>query len=121
MSSILQQPSTAGPDSEAGAPPAVVVEGISKTFRLPHQRYSTLKERALHPLRSRTFDELRALEGISAEIASGEFFGIVGRNGSGKSTLLQCIAGIYRVDHGQVSVTGRLSPFIELGVGFNPE
>src|SRR5271155_1378080 len=107
--------------SSPTAPSAVSVEGVSKTFRLPHQQYSTLKERALHPLRRTTYDELRAVQDISLEIAEGEFFGIVGRNGSGKSTLLKCIAGIYRVDTGRISVAGRLSPFIELGVGFNPD
>jgi ABC-type polysaccharide/polyol phosphate transport system ATPase subunit len=94
---------------------------VSKTFRLPHQQYSTLKERVLHPFRSTTYDELRAVQNISLEIAEGEFFGIVGRNGSGKSTLLKCIAGIYGVDSGRISIAGRLSPFIELGVGFNPD
>jgi ABC-type polysaccharide/polyol phosphate transport system ATPase subunit len=107
------------PEPAAGA--AVSVAGVSKTFRLPHQQYSTLKERALHPFRSTTYDELHAVQDISLEIATGEFFGIVGRNGSGKSTLLKCIAGIYGVDTGGISIAGRLSPFIELGVGFNPD
>ena len=56
---------------------------------------------------------------VSLDIAPGEFFGIVGRNGSGKSTLLKCIAGIYEIDSGEIAINGRLSPFIELGVGFN--
>jgi ABC-type polysaccharide/polyol phosphate transport system ATPase subunit len=99
----------------------VAVHGVNKTFRLPHQQYNTLKERALHPFDSRTFDELHALRNVSFEVKSGEFFGIVGRNGSGKSTLLKCLAGIYSIDSGEVGVQGRLSPFIELGVGFNPE
>ena len=43
-------------------PPAVVVEGVSKVFRLPHQRYSTLKERALHPFSARGHERLQALE-----------------------------------------------------------
>jgi ABC-type polysaccharide/polyol phosphate transport system ATPase subunit len=99
----------------------VRLDHLHKTFRLPHQRYSTFKERALHPFRSRTFDELHAVDDISFDVEEGEFFGIVGRNGSGKSTLLKCLAGIYQVDSGTVDVRGRLSPFIELGVGFNTE
>jgi ABC-type polysaccharide/polyol phosphate transport system ATPase subunit len=112
----------APPELDQGtAPIAVSIANVSKTFRLPHQQYSTLKERALHPLRCTTYDELHAVKDVSLEIAEGEFFGIVGRNGSGKSTLLKCIAGIYGVDRGQISIAGRLSPFIELGVGFNPD
>ncbi|MGZ4180371.1 MAG: ABC transporter ATP-binding protein [Solirubrobacteraceae bacterium] len=103
------------------AQPAVSVEHVSKSFRLPHEQYHTLKERALHPFRSRTFDILQAVRDVSLEVAPGEFFGIVGRNGSGKSTLLKCLAGIYEIDGGRLEVNGRLSPFIELGVGFNPD
>jgi ABC-type polysaccharide/polyol phosphate transport system ATPase subunit len=103
------------------APPAVVVDGVSKTFRIPHQQYHTFKERALHPFRARTYDALRAVDDLSVTVRQGEFFGIVGRNGSGKSTLLKCLAGIYELDGGRIEVHGRLSPFIELGVGFNPE
>jgi ABC-type polysaccharide/polyol phosphate transport system ATPase subunit len=99
----------------------VRVDGGYKTFRIPHQQYHTLKERALHPFRSRTFDELHALNDVSLNVPRGEFFGIVGRNGSGKSTLLKCLAGIYPLDRGSLAIDGRLSPFIELGVGFNPE
>jgi ABC-type polysaccharide/polyol phosphate transport system ATPase subunit len=101
------------------APAAVSVKHVSKTFRLPHQQYHTLKERALHPFRSRSFDVLQAVQDVSLEIPPGEFFGIVGRNGSGKSTLLKCLAGIYDIDEGELAINGRLSPFIELGVGFN--
>jgi ABC-type polysaccharide/polyol phosphate transport system ATPase subunit len=118
---ILATPSAEPSASRAGQPAAIAVEHLSKTFRLPQQRYSTFKERALHPFRSRVFDELHALRDVSVDIRRGEFFGIVGRNGSGKSTLLKCLAGIYQPDTGQVDVNGRLSPFIELGVGFNSE
>jgi ABC-type polysaccharide/polyol phosphate transport system ATPase subunit len=105
----------------ADAPPAVEVQELSKAFRLPHQRYSTLKERALHPFAARTHDSLQALDDVTFQVKRGEFFGIVGRNGSGKSTLLKCLAGIYGADAGEIEVVGRLSPFIELGVGFNPD
>jgi ABC-type polysaccharide/polyol phosphate transport system ATPase subunit len=101
--------------------PAVVVDRLAKQFRLPYERSHTLKERALHPFRKARFERLDALEDISFTVPQGEFFGIVGRNGSGKSTLLKCLAGIYRADAGTIGVAGRMSTFIELGVGFNPD
>ncbi|MEA2195444.1 MAG: type transport system ATP-binding protein [Solirubrobacteraceae bacterium] len=103
------------------ARPSIIVDGVSKTFRIPREPAFTIKERVLHPLRHREFEELRALANVSFEIAEGEFFGIAGRNGSGKSTLMKCIAGIYRSDGGSVRVRGRVGSFIELGVGFNPD
>ena len=103
------------------AEPAVVVDRVSKSFDLPHERAHTLKERALHPLRRSGGERLDALRDVSFTVRRGEFFGIVGRNGSGKSTLLKCLAGIYRTDGGTIGVAGRLSTFIELGVGFNPD
>jgi ABC-type polysaccharide/polyol phosphate transport system ATPase subunit len=119
-------PTTTSPAAATGTgaptgPSAVSVVNVSKSFKLPHQQYHTLKERALHPFHKRTFDVLQAVNDVSVEIAQGEFFGIVGRNGSGKSTLLKCLAGIYHTDEGELRVRGRLSPFIELGVGFNPD
>jgi ABC-type polysaccharide/polyol phosphate transport system ATPase subunit len=100
---------------------AVVVDDVSKTFSLPKERVHTLKERALHPLRRSEHESFPALNGVSFDVGRGEFFGIVGRNGSGKSTLLKCMSGIYKTDSGQIFVGGRVSTFIELGVGFNPD
>jgi ABC-2 type transport system ATP-binding protein len=105
----------------SSAPVGIQVEALRKTFRVPTQQAHTLKERALHPFKRRTYEQFHVLHGIDFEVLEGEFFGIVGRNGSGKSTLLKCLAGIYRVDAGTIMVAGRLSPFIELGVGFNPD
>jgi ABC-type polysaccharide/polyol phosphate transport system ATPase subunit len=106
---------------DSAAPPAVVVDAVAKSFRIPREQVHTLKERAMHPLRRTTYRRFAALEEVSFAVQQGEFFGIVGRNGSGKSTLLKCLAGIYRVDRGDIYVNGRLSTFIELGVGFNPD
>jgi ABC-type polysaccharide/polyol phosphate transport system ATPase subunit len=103
-----------------GGQEALRVESLSKTFAVPHERMSTLKQRVLHP-RSGGSERFEALSDVSFEVKQGEPFGIVGRNGSGKSTLLKCLGGIYRADAGQVWVRGSLAPFIELGVGFNPE
>src|SRR6202012_6304649 len=105
----------------AHALPAIQVEALHKSFRIPTQRVDSLKERAVHPFSARDYRELHALDGISFEVHQGEFFGIVGRNGSGKSTLLKLLASIYRADAGTIRMAGRLAPFIELGVGFNPE
>jgi ABC-type polysaccharide/polyol phosphate transport system ATPase subunit len=101
--------------------PAILVDGLSKSFQLPREHVHTLKEKALHPLRRAEHDTLRALRNVSFAVEPGEFFGVVGRNGSGKSTLLKCLAGIYRADAGRIYVDGRISTFIELGVGFNPD
>jgi ABC-2 type transport system ATP-binding protein len=100
---------------------AIEVRDLEKTFRIPTHRVDSLKERIVRPFASRDFRQLRALGGVSFDIHQGEFFGIVGRNGSGKSTLLKLLASIYRADAGTIRMAGRLAPFIELGVGFNPE
>jgi ABC-type polysaccharide/polyol phosphate transport system ATPase subunit len=101
--------------------PAIEVESVSKTFSIPHERQNTLKERFLHPLHKTTYEKNEALRDISFSVDYGECFGIIGPNGSGKSTLLKTVAGIHLPDRGRVEVNGVLSPFIELGVGFNPE
>jgi ABC-type polysaccharide/polyol phosphate transport system ATPase subunit/ABC-type polysaccharide/polyol phosphate export permease len=97
------------------------VRGVSKAFAIPRHRAWTLKERLRRPVESLSHDRLAALEGISFEVAPGEFFAIIGHNGSGKSTLLRCIAGIHEPDAGDVEVRARIAPFIELGVGFHPQ
>ena len=100
---------------------AVVVNDLAKCFTVPRERSHTLKERVLRPTGRRQADRLDALSGVSFSVPPGEFCGIVGRNGSGKSTLLKCLGGIYRADRGTIHVRGRMSTFIELGVGFNPD
>src|SRR3954453_23006818 len=102
---------------------SVVIEarGVSKTFRIPDQRIDSLKERVTRPWARVEHRELRALRDISFDVREGEFFAMVGRNGSGKSTLLKILASIYAADAGTVRMAGRLAPFIELGVGFNPD
>jgi ABC-type polysaccharide/polyol phosphate transport system ATPase subunit len=100
---------------------AFEVRNVSKSFVLPHQQRTTFKELFLHPWHRTTYEHQQALHDVSFSVDEGEFFGIIGPNGSGKSTLLKILAGIYRQDAGEVRVRGLLSPFIELGVGFNPE
>ncbi|MFM8527388.1 MAG: ABC transporter ATP-binding protein [bacterium] len=105
------------------APLSIRARGVTKSFQILSNQSESLKEHLLNPghLLGRDERRLVALNGIDFEIHAGEFFGIVGRNGSGKSTLLKLIASIYRLDSGEIEIAGRISPFIELGVGFNPE
>jgi ABC-2 type transport system ATP-binding protein len=99
---------------------AVVAENVQKQFLIPHDQKLSLKEHFLHPFRRTTFETNRALDGVSFEVRCGDFFGIIGPNGSGKTTLLKIVAGIFRPTSGNVRVNGKMSPFLELGVGFNP-
>lgn len=104
------------------APVVIRVENVSKTFKLPHEKNNSVKSAFINLKNKRKgYEEQKALNDVSFEVREGEFFGIVGRNGSGKSTLLKMLAGIYTPSKGRIEVAGKLTPFIELGVGFNPE
>ncbi len=100
---------------------AISVKNLSKTFKIPHEKVSSVRGAVVNMFRDKTYEEFQALDDISFEVKKGEFFGIIGRNGSGKSTLLKILAGIYEPDRGEVQVNGMISPFLELGIGFNPE
>ena len=100
---------------------AIETRELTKTFRLPHERRDSLQEYFLHPFKHVEYERNLAVDRVSLEVEEGECFGIIGPNGSGKSTLMKLIAGIYPADSGEVHVRGMLSPFIELGVGFDPE
>lgn len=98
------------------------IDAVSKTFKLPHERHNSIKSWLINlGKHEKGYEPQQVLDGVSIDIKKGEFFGIVGRNGSGKSTLLKMLAGIYTPTKGRIDVKGKLTPFIELGVGFNPE
>ncbi|MBU2025270.1 MAG: ABC transporter ATP-binding protein [Patescibacteria group bacterium] len=100
---------------------AVQVKNLSKSFKIPHEKLETLRGSFVSIFKRKTHETFKALDNISFSIKKGEFFGILGRNGSGKSTLLKILASIYEPDKGSVKINGQISPFLELGVGFNPE
>lgn len=101
---------------------ALKVEHVAKSFRLPTEQASGIKQAVINWTKGiKGYKIQQVLRDISFEVKQGDFFGIVGRNGSGKSTLLKLISGIYVPDKGNIAVNGKLVPFIELGVGFNPE
>ena len=101
---------------------AISVKHLHKSFKLPTERSWGLKQAIFNRLKGvKGYKEQKVLNGITFDIRQGEFVGIVGRNGSGKSTLLKTLAKIYFPEKGSVEINGNLVPFIELGVGFNPE
>ena len=100
----------------------ISVKNLHKSFKLPTERAWGLKQAIFNRLKGiKGYTEYKVLNGISFDVHRGEFIGIVGRNGSGKSTLLKTLAKIYFPDQGSVEISGQLVPFIELGVGFNPD
>lgn len=99
----------------------IELKDVSKRFVIPHEKVFTLKSAVLNLWKNRNYETFYALNEISFSIRESEFLGVIGSNGSGKSTLLKIIAGIYTPDSGSVSVNAKISPFLELGVGFNGE
>lgn len=99
----------------------IVLQNISKVFRIPHEQRDTLKENLVKFFHKTTYENFNALEDISFQVKTGETVGIIGKNGSGKSTLLKIIAGIYTADEGEADISGSIVPFLELGIGFQPE
>ncbi|HXH84699.1 MAG TPA: ABC transporter ATP-binding protein [Candidatus Tectomicrobia bacterium] len=101
--------------------PIVEVRDVAKTFHIPTVRRHTLREHALDLFRPRPTERLPVLRSVSFDVAAGETVAIMGRNGCGKTTLLKIVAGIYRPDHGSVTVRAPVTPILELGLGWNPE
>lgn len=103
-------------------PVVISIKHLHKSFKLPTERAGGLKQAIFNRLRGiKGYTEQKVLNDITFDIYKNEFIGIVGRNGSGKSTLLKTIAKIYFPEKGKLEINGTLIPFIELGVGFNPE
>ncbi len=101
----------------------IQLENVNKSFKIPHEKRNTLAENFIGILSNKKiiYEELKTLQNINLEVKKGEFLGIIGNNGSGKSTLLKIVAGVLKPDSGKVFVNGKISPFLELGVGFNGE
>lgn len=99
----------------------VEIKNVSKGFNISSDKKFSFRQIFTDPFSKIETKEFKALDRVSFDIEKGEFLGIIGRNGGGKSTLLKMLAGIYDPDMGEVIVRGNIVPFLELGVGFNPE
>src|SRR3989338_2521755 len=100
---------------------AIQLKNVTKTFRIPLAKQDSLREFFVNFKSSKSFKTLTVLKKINLEVKAGEWLGIIGPNGSGKSTLLKIIAGIYEPNRCKIEVSGQIVPFLELGVGFNPD
>lgn len=101
---------------------AIRLENISVRYRVPHERFATLKEHAIRLLQRRVqYNDFWALRELNLKVRQGEVVGIIGRNGAGKSTLLKVIARVIRPTHGRVWIRGRVAPLLEFGAGFHTE
>lgn len=99
----------------------VEVQNLLKTFKIPNESRDSVRENIFNLFKRNGYEEFHAVNDLSFEIQEGEFFGIIGQNGSGKSTLLKMLAGVYFPSSGDIKTKGKIVPFLELGVGFNPE
>jgi ABC-type polysaccharide/polyol phosphate transport system ATPase subunit len=101
----------------------IILEDVSKLFRIPHEKKLTVYENIVGIIKGNRFnyEDFWALRNINFKVKRGETLGIIGKNGCGKSTLLKIIAGVLFSDTGYVKVNGKVAPFLELGVGFQPE
>ncbi len=109
-----------GRGAVTGGVTAVEAVGVSKKFRLIHERNASLKATILRGRRT-VAEDFWALRDVSIAIKAGQCFGLIGENGSGKSTMLKCLTGILRPEEGRVRVEGKISALLELGAGFHPE
>jgi lipopolysaccharide transport system ATP-binding protein len=102
---------------------AIVVDNVSKAFKIPHERKITVFEHlaALFKGNAYSYEQFYALKNLSFSVKHGETFGLIGPNGSGKSTLLKVVAGVLYPDEGRIALNGQVAPFLELGVGFQPD
>ncbi|MDX9856117.1 MAG: ABC transporter ATP-binding protein [Parcubacteria group bacterium] len=100
---------------------ALEVKDVSKIFKVPHRKIDSMRGAFVNAFKKNYYEEFNALEDVSFKVKKGEFLGIIGHNGAGKSTLLKILASVYKPTSGKIKINGMISPFLELGIGFNPE
>jgi lipopolysaccharide transport system ATP-binding protein len=119
----IRVPTSMTKDNYLGGEVAISAENVSKRFRIPHEKKTTLYDNLIGLVKGGrySYEEFLALNNVSFSVNQGETFGVIGPNGCGKSTLLKVLAGVLYPDSGKVKINGRIAPFLELGVGFQPD
>jgi len=101
--------------------PVITIKKLHKSFKIPTEKSRSLRDRFTRLKFRQEYRILTVFKKVNLTVYQGEWLGIIGANGSGKSTLLRLINSIYEPDGGEIKVIGKIVPFLELGVGFNPE
>jgi ABC-type polysaccharide/polyol phosphate transport system ATPase subunit len=99
-------------------PGEIIVDGVSRRFRIHGREARTLKDLFVQGGRTQASD-VWALRDVSLTVAPGDAVGLIGRNGSGKTTLLRIVAGIIKPTAGTAQAAGRIGSLLELGAGFH--
>lgn len=103
-------------------PYSIKIQNISKNFKIYHEKHDSVFEKLTSILhRKQNYENFQALTDVSFQLETGEMLGIIGLNGSGKTTLLKIISGIMKPDTGTIQVNGKITPILNLGIGFQPE
>jgi len=100
----------------------IEANGITKLYKIPHEKNVTLFETILGYVKNQfTYEDLYALKNVSFRVNKGEIVGLVGKNGSGKTTLLKILGGIIPQTKGEFHIEGTVAPLLGLSVGFHHE
>lgn len=106
---------------------AILVENLTKIFRVKHENHYSLKRALLNIMQRNELKLETALDDISFTVPHGQTLAVIGRNGSGKSTLLSLLARVFKPTSGRLEMYDqqggrpRLAPLLELGAGLHPE
>ncbi len=125
---LERDPGAAEPEADASVSadkrlldPAISIDDLHITYKVNLERKASLKNALVKGLRreKQNYREVRAIRGVSFDVPKGQCTGIIGANGAGKSTLMRAVAGILPPTSGSITIDGKVSTLLALGVGFN--
>jgi ABC-2 type transport system ATP-binding protein len=99
-------------------------KNVTKHFKIYQNKNYSIKEKFLNKVLNREKLQVTiidVLKDASFKIEKGETVGIIGENGTGKSTSLKMISNILKPNAGEITVNGKISSLLEIGVGFQPD